>query len=207
LESWLEAAILAVLARIVGRAARRYTMENTQAVEWGMYEMEYKGDISKSVFSLVPFEEKYYEQYTSLMDDCFYEMRKALNIRPYEKHSYSLDEPVELKENTFLLLDDDEIVGAVTCSETDIRNVAVSPNHQRKGYGRKLTEFAIHYMQNRGDMTIKLTVTKWNKNAIALYKSLGFVVIKESSVRGVNTKDMDGNWSFEFTETKGLDIQ
>ena len=85
--------------------------------------------------------------------------------------------------------------------------MAVSPKYQRKGYGRKLTEFAINYMQNRGDTTIKLSVTKWNGNAIALYKSLGFVVTKELSVRGVNTKDIDGTWSFEFIETKGLDIQ
>ena len=168
-------------------------MANTQAVEWDMYEMEYKGVMPKFVLSLVPFEEKYYKQYTNLVDDCFYEMRKALNIRPYGKHSYSLGEPIELKENTFLLLDDGEIVGAVTCSGTDIRTVAVNPNHQRKGHGRKLTEFAINYMQNRGDTTIKLTVTKWNKNAIALYKSLGFVITKELSVRGVNTKDIDGH--------------
>jgi len=139
-----------------------------QSVTWNMYEMEYKGGIVKSVLSLIPFEEKYYRQYTDLMDECFYEMRKALNIRPYEKHSYSLDEPAELKNNTFLLLNDDEIIGAVTCSETDIRSVAVGLKHQCKGYGRKLTEFAINYMQNRGDTTIKLTVTKWNKNAITL---------------------------------------
>jgi len=134
-----------------------------------MYEMEYIGDRVESDLSLVSFEEKYYEQYANLMDDCFYDMRKALNIRPYEKHSYSLDEPTELKENTFLHFEDGEIVGAVTCSETDIRNVAVSPKHQQKGYGRKDTEFAINYMQNRDDTIIKLTATRWNKNAIALY--------------------------------------
>jgi len=172
-----------------------------------MYEMEYKGGAVASTLPLVPFEEKYYEQYKKLMDDCFYEMRKALDIRPYEKHSYSLDEPTELKENTFLLLDDDEIICAVTCSETDIKNVAVSLKHQRKGYGRKLTEFAINYMQNRGDATIKLTVTKWNENAIALYESLGFVITKESTVEGVNARNENGDWAFKFKETKGLDVQ
>ena len=169
--------------------------------------MEYKGGAAESTLPLVPFEEKYYEQYIKLMDGCFYEMRKALDIRPYEKHSYSLDEPIELKKNTFLLLDGDEIICAVTCAETDIRNVAVSPHHQRKGYGRKLTEFAISYMQNRGDATIKLTVTKWNENAIALYESLGFVITKESIVEGVNVRNEDGGWFFEFMETKGLDVQ
>ena len=169
--------------------------------------MEYKANTQESSLPLIPFEEKHYNQYANLMDECFYEMRKALNIRPYEKHSYSLDEPAELKENTFLLLDDDEIIGAVTCAETDIKNVAVSPRHQRKGYGRKLIKFAINHMKNRGDAAIKLTVTKWNKNAIALYESLGFVITTESIVIGVNKQDANGDWSFEFTETKGLEIQ
>jgi len=179
----------------------------TMHVKWDMYEMEYKGGIAQSSLSLVPFEEKYYEQYKNLMDDSFYEMRKALNIRPHEKHSYSLDGSMELKKSTFLLLHEDELICAVTCSETDIKNVAVSPKHQRKGYGRKLIEFAINYMQNRGDTTIKLTVTKWNKSAIALYESLGFVITKASTIVGVNTKNNSGDWSFEFIETKGLDIQ
>ncbi|MCL2400265.1 MAG: GNAT family N-acetyltransferase [Defluviitaleaceae bacterium] len=183
-------------------------MENKQIVEWNMYEMEYTGGRVESSFSLVPFEEKYYEQYVNLMDDCYYEMRKALNIRPYEKHSYSLDKPMELKKNTFILPgDNDEIIGAVTISETYIGTVAVGKKYQQQGYGRKLTQFAISYIQNCGDKTAKLAVAKWNKNAIALYKSLGFVITKESTVEGVNTKSKDGSWSFEFTETKGLDIQ
>lgn len=68
-------------------------------------------------------------------------------------------------------------------------------------------EFALRYMQKRGDFPIKLTVTKWNKNAIALYESLGFEVAKETTVEGVSTKDADGNWTFEFTETGGLNLR
>ena len=143
-------------------------MRNEYVVKWNMYEMEYKGGAVASTLPLTLFEEKYYEQYKKLMDGCFYEMRKALDIRPYEKHSYSLDEPMELRKNTFLLMDGDEIICAATCAENDIRNVAVSLHHQGQGYGRKLTEFAISYMQNRGDAAIKLTVTKWNENAIGL---------------------------------------
>ena len=182
-------------------------METEQTVQWHMYEMEYKGGAVESALPLVPFEEKYYEQYKNLADDCFYEMRKALNIRPYDKHSYSLDKPMELKENTFLFLNNDEIICAVTFSENGIKTVIVSLKYQRQGLGKKLMEFAISYMQNREISPIKLTVTKWNKNAIRLYESLGFAITKESIVEGVNTKDASGDWSFEFTETKGLDIQ
>ncbi|KNY25858.1 hypothetical protein [Pseudobacteroides cellulosolvens] len=53
----------------------------------------------------------------------------------------------------------------------------------------------------------KNLITKCNKNAIALYKSLGFEVMKETTVEGVSTKDADGNWKFEFTETGGLNLR
>lgn len=48
---------------------------------------------------------------------------------------------------------------------------------------------------------------KWNKNAVSLYESLGFEITKESTVEGVNTKAADGNWTFEFAATKGLNIR
>ena len=66
---------------------------------------------------------------------------------------------------------------------------------------------AIHHLQARGVSPIKLTVTKWNKNAIALYESLGFVITKESTVSGVNALNDDGDWAFDFVETEGLDVQ
>lgn len=182
-------------------------MENEQIVKFNMYEMEYKGGAVESNLSLIPFEEKYYEQYKNLIDDCFYEMRKALNILPYEKYCDSLEEVVKQKENIFLLLEGDEIICAVSCLENEIGNVAVNLKYQRQGYGRKLMEFALNYMQKRGDSSINLTVTKWNKNAIALYEKLGFKITKETTVNGVSTKDADGNWTFEFTETGGLNLR
>lgn len=172
-----------------------------------MYEMEYKGGSAESNLPLISFEEKYYEQYKKLINDCYYEMRKSLNIRPYEKHSYCLEELTKLKENTFLFLNGDEIICAVACFKNDIGNVAVNLKYQRQGYGRKLMDFAISYMQKHGNSPIKLTVTKWNKNAIALYKSLEFEVMKETTVEGVNTLDTDGNWTFQFTETGDLNIR
>lgn len=169
--------------------------------------MEYNGGLVETDLSPVLFEEQYYEQYKKLFDDCFYEIRKALNIKPYEKHSYSLKEPAKLKENTFLFLNCDEIICAVTCSKNEIENVAVNLKYQRQGFGRKIMNFALSYIQKRGDSPIKLTVTKWNRNAIVLYESLGFEITKESTAKGVNSKDADGNWVFEFTETEGLSIR
>ena len=182
-------------------------MEDKQMIAFSMYEMEYKGGVVKADASLTAFDEKYYEQYKVLVDDCYYEMRKALNIQPCDKHSIALEELPQLKECTFLLLNGDEIIGAVTCSPNEIGSVAVNTKYQRQGYGRKMIVFAISYMQRRGDAPIKLIVTKWNKNAIALYESLRFEITKEATVEGVNTRDAEGNWSFEVTADGGLGIR
>ena len=133
-------------------------------------------------------------------------MRKELNIQPYGEYCAGLEELMEQKENIFLLMDGDEIIGSVSCSNNEVSKVAVSLKYQRRGYGRKIVEFAIHYIQKQSDFPIKLTVTKWNKNAIALYQSLGFKIIKETTVEGISTRDDDGNWTFEFVSTAGLSI-
>lgn len=181
-------------------------MENKQIVKFNMYEMEYRGDTVESELPFITFEEKYYEQYKHLIDSCYYEMRKALNIQPYEKYCDSLEKVMEQKKNIFLFLEDDEIICTVSCLENEIESVAVNLKYQRQGYGRKLMNFAINHMQKRGDSYIKLTVTKWNKNAIALYEKLGFKITKERTVNGVSTKDAEGQWTFEFIETSGLNI-
>lgn len=182
-------------------------MQSKQITRFDMYEMHYNGGTVKSNSVFIQFEEKYYEQYKNLINECFYEMRKALNIQPYEKFCDSLEELMKQKENIFLFLNGDEIICTVSCFEDEIRKMAVNLKYQRQGYGKKLMIFAINHMQAKGYRPIKLIVTKWNKNAIALYELFGFKVITETTVEGVSTKDVNGNWVFEFTETGGFNLQ
>jgi hypothetical protein len=79
-------------------------MGNKQVVEFGVYEMEYKGnvaklDVSESSISPISFDKNYYERYSGLINSCFYEMRRALNIQPYESYCADLEELVEQKRN------------------------------------------------------------------------------------------------------------
>ena len=182
-------------------------MTEKRTVRFDMYEMQYKGGLLNSDLSVITFEQKYYEKYKELINSCFYQMRKELNIQPYGQFCASLEELMEMKENIFLLMDDDEMICTVTCSKNEIGMVAVNLKYQHQGYGRKIMEFAISYVQKQGNYPIKLTVTKWNKNAINLYKSLGFEIIKETTVEGVSTKDVNGKWTFEFISTGGLSVR
>jgi len=171
----------------------------TSPVRFGMAEMEYRGGAMESDLALVPFEEKYRDQYKELLDACYYEMRKALDIRPYDRHSDAL---AELEGDIFLLLDGGEITGTITCLENEIGSLAVNLKYQRQGYGRRLMRFAIAHMQRCGRSPIILAVTKWNRHAIALYASLGFEITRETTVEGVNTES-----GFKITETGGLIVR
>ena len=48
------------------------------------YEMKYtKAEIEKSNILCIPFEQKYFQEYMQIYNACFWEMRKFLDIRPY----------------------------------------------------------------------------------------------------------------------------
>ena len=54
------------------------------SMEIMVYEMKYiKNDIEKSNILCIPFEQKYFQQYMKIYNACFYEMRKSLDIKPY----------------------------------------------------------------------------------------------------------------------------
>lgn len=55
-----------------------------------------------------------------------------------------------------------------------IANVATHPNYRRRGIGRSLTEAAMQRAREKQAMSIWLHVRAENKDAISLYRSLGF---------------------------------
>ena len=53
-------------------------------VEVIAYEMNYdKAFVEQSTISCIPFEIQYFEQYKTIYNECFFDMRKALDIEPY----------------------------------------------------------------------------------------------------------------------------
>lgn len=60
-----------------------------------------------------------------------------------------------------------------------IREVAVHPDYQRKGIGRKLILQTLNYGKAHGAKRAFLAADECNENAIHLYESLGFVGNKE----------------------------
>ena len=80
---------------------------------------------------------------------------------------------------TWVLCDDDRIVGILVLEETPagflLDNVAVLPEGQGKGYGRRLIEFAEAEARRRGFTEIVLYTHALMTENIALYRRVGFV--------------------------------
>ena len=64
----------------------------------------------------------------------------------------------------------------VVLDEADVTNVAVHPDHRRRGLGRSLMTALIGEAKARGVTLLHLEVREGNAAARSLYESLGFVV-------------------------------
>ncbi len=80
----------------------------------------------------------------------------------------------------FIAEKDGDILGACMAGYDGHRGwlyaVAVSPNHRRKGIGKKLVGFAISQLKNIGCIKVNLQIRSTNTKVAAFYKSLGFSV-------------------------------
>lgn len=92
--------------------------------------------------------------------------------------------------NIIVCRENDEIVGicfvALYGYETGptlwIREIAVHPDHQRKGIGRKLMAGAMTYGKDRGARKAFLAADELNVHAIKLYESFGFKAGKDQQI-------------------------
>lgn len=83
-----------------------------------------------------------------------------------------------IEKGTMYLLDDDGIKGeCVVISEgrgiLEIKNIAIEPNYQRKGYGKALIDFII--MKYKEKYSILQVGTGYSLLTISFYEKCGFV--------------------------------
>lgn len=150
---------------------------------FGIHGMIYKGGKHEETrLNYRNYEEADFELYHTNLGKCFYEMRKTHDIRPYDVFQNSSSERVEefkkealdMRDSLFLFYDGQDFVGSSIIKQEDIDDVFVVPEHQGKGYGRKIMEATLNLALQRGFDKITLGVVAWNQKAIQLYESLGF---------------------------------
>lgn len=62
------------------------------------------------------------------------------------------------------------------CGDGEITNVVIEKDHRGRGIGEQMLRFLMSTGRQRGIENYTLEVRKSNKNAIALYEKLGFVM-------------------------------
>lgn len=147
------------------------------------YEMQYDKEVVEMTnISCIPFEQKYFENYKSIYNECFYDMRKSLDIEPYN----FLEEYKQLagKEcDIFLFIENDVLIGSIACYGNEIDDLIVNEAYQNNGYGKKLLLWAMQQIRNNNNESIILHVAEWNEKAVRLYKNVGFEIINIEKVR------------------------
>lgn len=147
------------------------------------YEMNYdKASVEQSAVTCIPFEMQYFEQYKSIYNECFYDMRKALEIEPYNFLN-DFGQIREKADDIYLLMKDGEIIGSVACYGNEIDDLIVNKKFQKRGYGKQLLLWGMQQIRKKNADPITLHVAEWNRNALRLYKKVGFEVIHCERVR------------------------
>ena len=81
----------------------------------------------------------------------------------------------------FVALEGEKVVGYVgsqtVIDETDMMNIAVHPDHRRKGIAQALVEALETCLRNRDSKMLLLEVRDSNAPAITLYEKLGFLQV------------------------------
>jgi ribosomal protein S18 acetylase RimI-like enzyme len=89
----------------------------------------------------------------------------------------------------FVALLDGKVVGSIMVGYEGHRGwmnyLAVLPEHQRRGYGRKLVEKAVEELKRLGCLKVNLQVRRSNVSVVEFYKHLGF---KDDDVVGLGKR-------------------
>lgn len=152
---------------------------------WGSPELIFKGAKFPDLdITFHHYKDKFYEQYRGIKNECYYEIQRSNDIKPYT-YPFSDEEREQLlknRENVYLVLDNDQIVASVTIGDGEIDNLMVAPTHQGKGYGKKSLQFAMNNMLDQGYDEIRICYMEGNASAEKLYFSLGFEALQHTHV-------------------------
>ena len=126
--------------------------------------------------SIIPMNHHHVAQVAELERLCF--------SQPWSERSVAeeLDNPLSF---WLVCVEEERVLGYVgsqtVLGETDMMNIAVSPESRRTGIGETLIAVLVEELKSRGSHCLSLEVRASNDAAIALYEKLGFLKQQEKS--------------------------
>jgi ribosomal protein S18 acetylase RimI-like enzyme len=115
------------------------------------------------------------------LDDVVDLWKKCNLVVPQNDPVEDIHKKVEFQPELFLIgLLDGKVIGSIMVGYEGHRGwinyLAVTPEHQRRGYGGQLVEKAIEELRKMGCLKVNLQVRKGNTAVIDFYKHRGFKV-------------------------------
>lgn len=134
-----------------------------------------------------PYDDCYFADYLRLINSAFETVRRATDVEPYVIFSAESfrdadfrQEMANNRDNLFVFLDGNQVIGLAelgdetTGEPNSIDTIGVLPGHQGHGIGRRILEFCVNRLRDRGAERVYLGVAEKNEVARHLYESAGF---------------------------------
>ena len=143
-----------------------------------VYEMRrFCKDIPAVGISCILFDKQYLEQYKIGYNAAFRPMREALNIKPYDWY-HDTNKILDQSSDIYLLVEDEVLIGSVSCYGNEIDDLFVIDGYRHNGYGKQLLIWAMDHIASSGCDELILHVAEWNRSAVQMYKNEGFGIVK-----------------------------
>jgi len=121
---------------------------------------------------IVPMERRHVPQIAALEKECFSDPWSERSVASELENPLSLWLVCQEGENVYGYIGSQTVLG-----ETDMMNLAVSPQARRRGIGERLVLELIQRLKGRGSHCLSLEVRVSNSAAIALYHKMGFAQV------------------------------
>jgi len=135
-------------------------------------EIEGTTDVNKMSFEIISYDPKYQEAIIDLWKKCNL-------IVPQNDPIEDIQKKLDFQPDLFLsALLDGQLIGSVMAGYEGHRGwlnyLAVLPEYQKRGYGRRLVKRAVEELRKLGCLKVNVQIRKSSPSAIGFYKHLGF---------------------------------
>ncbi|PWK15508.1 GNAT family N-acetyltransferase [Tumebacillus permanentifrigoris] len=153
-----------------------------------MHQMQYSGPpFPEPDVTARHYEDRDFAQYIELLSAAYYDLRRKNDCQPYALTESVTPQSRRLVEQhaefIYVFTAGEELIGSFAIKgPAEIDDLFVAPSHQGRGMGRRITQFAVNRLLERGADPVTLTVVTTNKRAYELYLDVGFQLVQTSEI-------------------------
>lgn len=161
-----------------------FLQANAFASWFGEELMHYTGpNLPDPQLTVRPYGDEDFDDWVRLINEGFYPIREANDIRPYT--IFDVSDPATRQkllnsgDDKLLFYDGDQLVGLAGLNCSGIDPITVASDQRRKGYARQIVAHCTNRMLARVAGPAALQVSTRNVGARKLYESMGYRIVEK----------------------------